>query len=66
MLAKALGVILPWIRLTVVGNLAYETVAAETTLNNLGGSLSHEITDIKQYSTVAWAMTIGSGGGRSC
>ncbi len=59
-LAKALGIILPWIRLTVVGNLAYETVAAETTLNNLGGSLSHEITDLKQYSTVVWAMTIGS------
>lgn len=59
-LAKALGVILPWIRLTVIGNLAYETVAAETALNNLGGSLSKEITDMKQFSTVVWAMTIGS------
>lgn len=59
-LAKALGVILPWIRLTVIGNLAYETVAAETALNNLGGSLSSEITDMKQFSTVVWAMTIGS------
>ena len=59
-LAKALGVILPWIRLTVIGNLAYETVAAETALNNLGGSLSNEITDMKQFSTVVWAMTIGS------
>ena len=59
-LAKALGVILPWIRLTVIGNLAYETVAAETALNNLGGSLSQEITDMQQFSTVVWAMTIGS------
>lgn len=59
-LAKALGVILPWIRLTVIGNLAYETVAAETALNNLGGSLSTEITDMKQFSTVVWAMTVGS------
>jgi len=59
-LAKALGVILPWIRLTVIGNLAYETVAAETALNNLGGSLSREITDPGQFSTVVWAMTIGS------
>lgn len=59
-LAKALGVVLPWIRLTVIGNLAYETVAAETALNNLGGSLSTEITDMKQFSTVVWAMTIGS------
>lgn len=59
-LAKALGIVLPWIRLTVIGNLAYETVAAETALNNLGGSLSSEITDPVQFSTVAWAMTIGA------
>ncbi|MBR0112240.1 MAG: DUF5058 family protein [Clostridia bacterium] len=59
-LAKALGVVLPWIRLTVIGNLAYETVAAETALNNLGGSLSMEIEDMKQFSTVVWAMTLGS------
>jgi hypothetical protein len=59
-LAKALGVVLPWIRLTVIGNLAYETVAAETALNNLGGSLSQEITDTDQFSTVAWAMTLGA------
>ncbi len=59
-LAKALGVVVPWIRLTVIGNLGYETVAAETALNNLGGSLSHEITDMKEFSTVVWAMTIGS------
>ena len=59
-LANALGIVLPWIRLTVVGNLAYETVAAETALGNLGGSLSKEITDPSQFSTVAWAMTLGS------
>ncbi len=59
-LAKALGVVLPWIRLTVIGNLAYETVAAETALNSLGGSLSQEITDTEQFSTVAWAMTLGA------
>ncbi|MGN0573374.1 MAG: DUF5058 family protein, partial [Acutalibacteraceae bacterium] len=27
-LANALGIVLPWIRLTVIGNLAYETTAA--------------------------------------
>jgi len=59
-LANALGLVLPWIRLTVIGNLAYETVAAETALGNLGGSLNQEITDVNQFSTVAWAMTIGS------
>lgn len=59
-LANALGLVLPWIRLTVIGNLAYETVAAETALSNLGGSLNQEITDKIQFSTVTWAMTIGS------
>lgn len=59
-LAGALGIILPWIRLTVIGNLAYETVAAETALGQLGGSLSTEITDATQYSTVSWAMTLGA------
>ena len=59
-LAGALGMVLPWIRLSVIGNLAYETVAAESTLQVLGGSLAKEITDMKQFSSVAWVMTIGS------
>lgn len=59
-LAGALGMVLPWIRLSVIGNLAYETVAAESTLQVLGSSLAKEITDMKQFSAVAWVMTIGS------
>lgn len=59
-LASALGIVLPWIRLTVIGNLAYETVAAENTLSALGSSLANEIKDPKSFSTVAWTMTIGS------
>lgn len=59
-LASALGIVLPWIRLSVIGNLAYETVAAENALSVLGSSLSSEITDAQQFSTVAWTMTIGS------
>lgn len=59
-LASALGIVLPWIRLSVIGNLAYETVAAENALDVLGSSLSSEVTDLKQFSTVAWTMTIGS------
>lgn len=59
-LAGALGMVLPWIRLSVIGNLAYETVAAESTLQVLGGSLANEIADMKQFSAVAWVMTIGS------
>ena len=59
-LANSLGIVLPWIRLTVIGNLAYETVAAENTLAAFGGSLSSEVTDPVQFSTIAWAMNIGA------
>lgn len=59
-LANALGIVLPWIRLTVIGNLAYETTAAQTAVEAMGGTLSGAITDYQQFSTVAWAMTIGS------
>lgn len=59
-LASALGIVLPWIRLSVIGNLAYETVAAENALDVLGSSISTEVTDPKDFSTVAWTMTIGS------
>ena len=58
-LASSLGIVLPWIRLSVVGNLAYETVAAQTALDALGGSIATEITDPVQFSAVAWVMTIG-------
>lgn len=59
-LASALGSVLPWIRLSVVGNLAYETVAASTMLDVLGSSLSTEITDPAAFGAVAWVMTIGT------
>ena len=59
-LASALGIVLPWIRLSVIGNLAYETVAAENALEVLGSSLSSEVTDPNAFSTIAWTMTIGS------
>lgn len=59
-LAGALGMVLPWIRLSVIGNLAYETVAAENTLSAMGGSLSQEVTDPGQFSTISWAMCIGA------
>lgn len=59
-LANALGIVLPWIRLTVIGNLAYETTAAQSAVEAMGGSLSSEITDPQQFSTITWAMSIGS------
>lgn len=59
-LAASLGVVLPWIRLSVIGNLAYETTAAQTALDVFGASLKNEVVDKGQFSTIAWAMTIGS------
>ena len=55
-LSKALGLVLPWIRLSVIGNLAYESTAASAVL----GNLNQAITDKGDFSTVAWVMTIGS------
>ena len=59
-LASALGYVLPWIRLSVIGNLAYETVAAEAALESLGTTLASSNLNKMEFSTVAWAMTIGS------
>lgn len=58
-LASSLGVVLPWIRLSVVGNLAYETVAAQTALEALGGSISEPVESATQFAAVAWVMTLG-------
>lgn len=58
-LASALGIVLPWIRLSVVGNLTYESVAASTVLEKMGANLSTPITDPEQFGAVAWIMTLG-------
>ena len=59
-LANSLGIVLPWIRLSVIGNLAYETTAAQTTLDFWGISLSKSVEDPQQFATIAVAMTIGA------
>ncbi len=60
-LAPALGIVLPWMRLTVIGNIMYETTAASAALEAAGaGGLNSEITDPAAFTTVAWVMTIGS------
>ncbi|MBQ8174592.1 MAG: DUF5058 family protein [Clostridia bacterium] len=58
-LSKSLGIALPWLRLSVIGSLSYETVAAGTTLTELGKSMGEMITDASDYITVAWVMTVG-------
>lgn len=48
-LANALGIVLPWIRLTVIGNLAYETTAAQSAVEAMGSTLSSPITDLSSF-----------------
>lgn len=56
-LQKALGFVLPWIRLSVIGNIAYESTAASSVL---GGDLSQAVADPAQFGAIAFVMTIGS------
>lgn len=58
-LSKSLGVALPWLRLSVIGSLTYETVAAGSALTALGKTLNDIITDPSDFVTVVWVMTMG-------
>lgn len=58
-LAKDLGVPLPWLRLSVVGSLSYETIAASNAESAMGlsfGSVSS--LTASQYVTIATVMTV--------
>lgn len=61
-LSGALGIVLPWIRLTVIGAINYEVPAAEAAIEAFGstGGMSQEVTDPTVFATVAWVMTLGS------
>ena len=54
-LSKSLGVALPWLRLSIIGSLSYETIAAETTQKSLeAGALT-----ASGFVTVLFVMTFG-------
>lgn len=59
-LAGALGLPLPWIRLSVIGAITYELPAAETAAQAFGATTKAPILDPTVFSAVAWAMTLGS------
>ncbi|MGN0528696.1 MAG: DUF5058 family protein [Eubacterium sp.] len=61
-LSAALGYVLPWIRLTVIGNISYEVTAATNAIEAYGltGGIANPITDPEVFGTVAWVMTLGS------
>jgi cytochrome b561 len=58
-LASALGLPLPWIRLSVIGAITYELPAAETAAQAFGTSIRNVIDDKIVFSAIAWAMSIG-------
>lgn len=57
-LSQSLGVALPWLRLSVIGSLSYETVAANNAMRPLGQEMSVQVTDPSVYVTVLWVMTL--------
>lgn len=57
-LSKTLGLPLPWLRLSVVGSMSYETVAATNALTAMGESLGSGNLTAQQYVNVLSVMTI--------
>ena len=62
-LSKSLGVALPWLRLSVIGSITYETVAAGNALEAAGMGAGTTITDPSVFITIAWVMTVGIAAG---
>lgn len=60
-LAGTLGIVLPWIRLSVIGNLQYEVTAAQAAMESFEGEVfGRSIEDPRVFASVAWVMTLGS------
>ena len=62
-LSKSLGTALPWLRLSVIGSLSYETIAAGNVLSAAGIEMSEIIKDPAVFISVAWVMTLGIAAG---
>lgn len=60
-LSVALGYVLPWIRLSVIGAIQYEVPAAEAAIEAAGvsGGIGLPIKDPKVFTAIAWVMTLG-------
>lgn len=58
-LSKSLGIPLPWLRLSVVGSLSYEAIAAENAVSAMGLTLGKiDALTAQQYVNIALVMTI--------
>ncbi len=62
-LSKSLGLALPWLRLSVIGSITYETVAAGNALNAAGMEASATVADPSIFMSILWVMTIGIAAG---
>ena len=62
-LSKSLGLALPWLRLSVIGSITYETVAAGNALEAAGLGAGSTVTAPSIYITIAWVMTVGISAG---
>jgi uncharacterized membrane protein YhdT len=59
-LSQSLGIALPWLRLSVVGSLSYEAIAAANAASGMGMKLSELVGNMSAsaYLTIAIVMTI--------
>jgi uncharacterized membrane protein YhdT len=57
-LSKTLGLPLPWLRLSVVGSMSYETVAANKALSAMNQTLGASNLNAQQYVNVLLVMTV--------
>ena len=59
-LSQSLGIALPWLRLSVVGSLSYEAIAAANAASGMGTTLAELAGNINasQYLTITIVMTI--------
>ncbi len=62
-LSQCLGKAVPWLRLSVIGSITYETVAAGNALEAAGLPMSEELTDPSVFVAILWVMTIGIAAG---
>ncbi len=58
-LSHALGLPLPWIRLSVLGAVTYELPAATAALNVLGLNIGEPVRSPEAFTAIAWVMTLG-------
>jgi heme/copper-type cytochrome/quinol oxidase subunit 2 len=57
-LSKSLGLALPWLRLSVVGSMSYETIAASNALQAMGKALGVGELNAQDFANVLIIMTI--------